>query len=420
MSKIVPASSPPNKNSKKEGKQPKVVTPVKTPSQPPLSPKERLIMLTYGQNGNYQKWNELMANYLGNEYGQLACVMTTGKLYTIPMPTPSVPDEAKSLDSSDQQTIANIVFTENLKIWTRKTSEIADEYVTMYSEVWNYISQESQLQIKDIHNWADIERERNFLSLRDRIVITHRTGEVRIKPIALNYAKAKLNSCRQGQHESLAEYKKRFDDTYSTYKASGGRDVPEDELAVDFFMSLDSHRYATCRVEMENDINSAKRTMPATLAEMYRYAATYKVVSTSGQVVSATVFVTTNKGQSSQQQSKKSAALANSATPNSESADSSPPRNRYPCKYCGGDHWNRKCPTKNTQAANGNQEAAPAPVANAPNVKGTVRLTFSRVNVDVRGVVLKTNMISENEVPDLSQTTSTSTYVVCIECLNIQ
>ena len=91
----------------------------------------------------------------------------------------------------------------------------------MYPTIWNYLSLESQLQVMDIVDWSTIEDSQDTARLIKRITETHRTGEVRIAPLALKQAKQKYESCRQSGTETVAEYKKRFDDALSVFKASG-------------------------------------------------------------------------------------------------------------------------------------------------------------------------------------------------------
>jgi len=393
MSKTTIASVPSTITTKSyspsKGKQSKSVPPVRVTNQS-LSPVERLIVLTYGQNSNYIKWNEHMSHYLSTVYGQLACIMTTGNYHVEPMPAPIVPAEAMGLDDETRGIIANTVYIEKLKIWTRETADNRNKYREMFHVVWNYLSSESQLQIKDVADWADHERAQDMQFLRQRIVATHQTGEVRIGPLALNYAKHKLSTCRQGQTESLAEYKRRFDDLHSVFLAAGGREIPQAELAVDFLTSLDNHRYASLRVELENGIQNGTRNMPATLSAMYQLASTYKVVSSTGQIMSATVFRA--HGQTSPSKQEKDKKPKDSV----KNAESKPPR---PCKHCGGDHWNNQCPSKATvpdsqpKTELATSSTQPAAGTTITTTNGIVRLTFTRSTVDCRGLVLRTSDI---------------------------
>ena len=48
----------------------------------------------------------------------------------------------------------------------------------------------------------------------------------------------------QAQTESLADYKRRFDECLATLTAAGCRDIPPAEQTVDFLTNVDSRRFA--------------------------------------------------------------------------------------------------------------------------------------------------------------------------------
>ena len=223
MSKVV---TPDPKSGPRFGKDKKPLQNLAKPPQPSLSLEEKLIVLTFGVNTNFIRWKEAMYHYLANEYGQLASILRTGKLFINPMPPKVAPSITEVMTENEKDAVANAVYFEKLKYWSRKVELDAEKYVSMYAIIWNYISSESQLQIKDVADWATIEEARDTRRLYERIVATHQTGEVRIAPLALKFAKKRYESCRQMQTETLAEYKRRFDDALAVFKAAGGRDIP--------------------------------------------------------------------------------------------------------------------------------------------------------------------------------------------------
>ena len=89
-------------------------------------------MLSYGTNNNFIKWHEAMFSFLGTKYGPLTCVVQTGLLHEDPMPTPNLPAAAASLPASDQATVGNILYTEELKSWANKRITNSEKYIEMY------------------------------------------------------------------------------------------------------------------------------------------------------------------------------------------------------------------------------------------------------------------------------------------------
>jgi hypothetical protein len=92
------------------------------------------------------------------------------------MPTPNLPAAAASLLASDQATVGNILYTEELKSWAKKRISNSENYIEMYPIIWNYLSLESQLQVMDIADWSTIEDSRKVARLITRILETHRTA----------------------------------------------------------------------------------------------------------------------------------------------------------------------------------------------------------------------------------------------------
>ena len=149
-------------------------------------------------------------SFLGTKYGPLACIIKTRLIHEDPMPMPNLPTAATSLPAADQTMVGNILYAEQLKSWAKEKISNSKKYIEMYPIIWNYISLESQLQVMDIADWSTIEDSQDVARLMKRITETHRTGEVRIAPLALKLAKQRYETCRQSSTETVAEYKKRF------------------------------------------------------------------------------------------------------------------------------------------------------------------------------------------------------------------
>jgi len=83
---------------------------------------------------------------------ELASIKITGNAHTEPMPARQAPAEAILLPQDQRDAITQIIFDENLKLWTEEAKVNKDRYIEMSSEVWNYLSTESQNMVKDSVN----------------------------------------------------------------------------------------------------------------------------------------------------------------------------------------------------------------------------------------------------------------------------
>ena len=145
--------------------------------------------------------------------------------------------------------------------------------------------------------------------------------------------------------------------------------------------------------------------LPETLMEMYRAASSYKVISNTGKVVSATVFTSRVESlpPTERLESQQNPTIHQQATQATQSTQKVPRQPRppkptktrgskppNPCKHCGGDHWNNECPTLESSTGEAHEDN---------HVQGRVNLSFSRAIIDVCGVVLKTSPECVNESP---------------------
>jgi hypothetical protein len=105
---------------------------------------------------------------------------------------PSMPQLESSVEA-----VAVAMYMEQVKYHARKVAQDQEKYVTMYATVWNYLSSESQLQIKGTPDWTSIEESQDTVRLHARIVITHQSGDARIAPLALKLAKTRYEQCRK-------------------------------------------------------------------------------------------------------------------------------------------------------------------------------------------------------------------------------
>eukprot|EP01035_Chromulina_nebulosa_P044472 gene44472-60236_t len=108
----------------------------------------------------------------------------------------------------------------------------------------------------------------------------------------------------QKSNETLAAYKKRFDDALEIFDAIELAKPDAEDQAVDFIANLDPSRFSRMRADLENQATLGNDVYPKTLTDAYSLALRYKTVTgqpatstvTSSRIMSAAAFATSSAG----------------------------------------------------------------------------------------------------------------------------
>ena len=106
--------------------------------------------------------------------------------------------------------------------------------------------------VESSEGWKEIESGRDILKLDELIEKTHLSSATGLPEIDKRRARGHCNSIRQGDKETLPEFKDRFDFAIKTLTATGETAPTDATLAADFLAKLDRKRYQQLSVDLEN------------------------------------------------------------------------------------------------------------------------------------------------------------------------
>ena len=352
---------------------------------------EEVPTLRFGNKSNFYDFKEALSTYLLKNFGFLGRFVEDERYYNPPVPTMDpIPHDTEDAEVK----ILRTLFVETRKHHNKQILDMEADKPKVYAFIWSNLSQESKEKVQEDPNYPIYQASQDPLSLWLRIARTHIVGDVRISPIALHLAKETFSNLRQGQTESLVQFKKRFDEAITTIEAIDPLEVPSQlERATKLLMSLDKHRYGDLRVTLENNTSRGLETFPQTVNQMFEIASNFKVLTTTGSIIDATAYVTKStkpKQNGSKDEVKEETKPAPKASKSSKSAPPSP------CKYCGGNHWNSECTSPNKKTKGGNPSKSSTSSSNSG--LDTVNLAFHRTTIDVRGVVLSSRNTDDDEL----------------------
>ena len=94
------------------------------------------------------------------------------------------------------------------------------------------------------------------------------------KAVLKQSAFSEYANVRQGEFESLADFRVRFDLKYKSYVDNGNKAKDEEDIAMDFLEALDKGRYVEFVVKFLNNIAKNLILEPSNVNEVYNLAST--------------------------------------------------------------------------------------------------------------------------------------------------
>lgn len=257
------------------------------------SPESAVVMLraTRGSSTNYLAWVEYLIDALGPKFGNLASVLKTNKPYVVPKIKPSdylgdEENEVGGVEGNDGEAgDGGVELTEankrelKLRAIAARTAEIKElrrEYPKFYNSIWETMSQDSRQMAQAHTDYADAYAKEDPNELLRIVRETHFTnvngGGAATQTIEdLITKQQELATLKQKPGESVAVFKKRFDDLLKTLKGMGAPEQSEPQLAMSFLLKLDPVRHGSMIVELRNQAARGVE-YPNTLKKAYDLA----------------------------------------------------------------------------------------------------------------------------------------------------
>ena len=169
-------------------------------------------LLKFGAYNNWLKFKEKMATACTEKYGYLGRLIDTEEYYTLPA-IDMVPYQGWQSDE-----LKKTLYLDEAKDKARKERAMVQDQPKMYAYILSKLSKESLDELKHHADYDTAHDEQSpkalWILLREiHATNTSTTNSLILKKEAFN----QYTSCKQGQYETIADFKERFDYLYQNY-----------------------------------------------------------------------------------------------------------------------------------------------------------------------------------------------------------
>jgi len=232
----------------------------------------------------------------------VACMESVGNLgrliddeaYYIPPPV--IDADFGSLNPvSDPHGIRKAMLLKEYEGRHKEIRKMKEDRTKMYAYIYSKLSKESQDEIARDASFVTIEAERDPLNLWMLLKTTHMVATIsKVPGIIKKSARSEYEKCKQGEFESIVDFKRKFDTRLEIYKSSGNDPVDPEDAAMDFLYALDDNRYAEFKADLVNDLAMGTLAAPPkTINDVYVMASRRIVVKKNQTTLGGASFATT-------------------------------------------------------------------------------------------------------------------------------
>ena len=237
---------------------------------------------------NIETIKDDLGNALVSKHGDAANFIKSGVVHVEPdilRPQPTG-DEADDAAATGR-------YYKSLERRDVRIEERLAKYPMIYADIMLCLSKESDVVIREHSDFGEIDRLSHPVRLWRLVITTHtfkdKEDQVETKAAAWDgYYLMRMNE----KDENLFEFKKRTDNALAAITAAG-EELPSPELQAQNFNNRLCAKYGSLRLSYKNKL----KEKPTTLAQAYKIASEYRVLSRAGDAVTvnhldqATVFV---------------------------------------------------------------------------------------------------------------------------------
>jgi hypothetical protein len=258
-----------------------------------------------------------------------------------------MPVPATEVDKATKSLIAKM--RENAYEARRKKIELQELNLTkLWPFVTSQMSSASLAKVREFSGYEDAKASRDVIKLWRfirRSHLTHVYGQSdNLRAVNINDQLIRFGNLRQGQHETLSDFKTRYDNQVKANQGVGVVNTDESLVAIDFLSKLDPKRFTSLLTVLRNNAAINIDTYPKTLAGAYRAASTW----TSEGLILATrethsAFVTDK----TKEKTKASKGKPPKGGPDEKEKSSSSTKSDIECYICGKiGHYCSNCPDR--------------------------------------------------------------------------
>ena len=210
------------------------------------------------------------------------------------------------------------------------------------------MSAESEEKVRQVDNWEKKDQQKDPLLLLKAIKDIHLAAESGFNTKDRQKTRLLYSNLQQSNQETLLSFKEQFDHAIDAIETVGQNFPSSEDQVIDFLTKLDNSRYAALKVQLEKNQIMGLGKYPATLADAYKLASTYKfVVARDNPALPAnqTVFILSEESGAAQNpptdveltnKKKKSAKYSKMPEEATDDTDTDGGRKKkyYPCDLC--------------------------------------------------------------------------------------
>ena len=231
-----------------------------------------LPVLTWtGKQSNYADFKDKVSTYLKQQFGNNGSFIANDRYYE---PTePIEPDADSSKKASRRDQIMWSVYEDEMKSWTKVINKNLEDRTKMYEIIWGQLSNQSKEKIRSNANFADAEVDeggrQDPLALWKIIASTHLVLSTGSDLLDRAAAKNIYDRIRQGNTESLGDFKLRFDRAIEALDQLGHTNMPETpEQVIHFINALHPSQHFEWKTKTLNGISEGE-AVPTSVVDAY-------------------------------------------------------------------------------------------------------------------------------------------------------
>ena len=178
----------------------------------------KLVYGSDGRGGNFEEFRERMSSLVGAKYGNLAHVIRTGTVYTVP----AVDAEkiCEGIDNSSES-IREGLMLEAHKARLKVTQAMQQQLPLMFEMLWAETTEVSKQVLKAAEGFSEARAESDGNKLWKLIKKTHDTSvvNVQLQDKYIEEQESLFHKMMQKKGETTANFKKQFDLQWARVKA---------------------------------------------------------------------------------------------------------------------------------------------------------------------------------------------------------
>ncbi len=196
--------------------------------RPKPSGVEGVPTLKFGNNNNFAQVEQALLTLARIKFGRLGDIFRTHEYYVLPQ----IQYDQEDLDDPIQRRIIETRVTEREKAMIK----MEQDRPALYSMIWGVMQTDGQEACRKAENFEEAEASLDPLLLWLIVKPIHESG-VQSTNVAVikQQTRRTYNALKQYAHESVPEFKQRFDSVRNARREAGNEDIPESDAAHDFF-----------------------------------------------------------------------------------------------------------------------------------------------------------------------------------------